>query len=311
MVNYNSNKRCAAGYICGGGADSAYPISYLSSQVNYKCPKGHFCTQGATSASSCLAGTFQNSYAQSSCKDCPPGYYCGTAGLSTPTGSCTAGYMCYGKSTIGNPTDGTVGAVCPAGSYCTTGSAKAIICEDGTKTTATTQSSCGDCAAGKWCTGSTEYACPTRRYCIAGSVRGELCEPGTYNDGTTPDLTSAAQCSACPARYYCIDGVKGSDFCESGHICLGGATTPLPAGTYGTDNNYQCPKGRYCLKAGATNANDVTTCSTSKYTYGLANDAIDDCLPCAAGSYCPTTGFEPIDCPAGSYCIKGVTTHTQ
>lgn len=311
LSNYNTNKRCAAGYICTGGSDSAYPVETTSGgSGNYKCPKGEFCLIGATSGTNCGAGTFQNSFGQSSCKSCPPGYYCQTTGLSAPTGPCDAGYMCYGGATTSNPTDGVLGAVCPIKSYCPAGSAKSIICEDGTKTTTTGNNVCTNCAAGKWCTGSVEYNCPTRRYCLEGSVRGELCEPGTFN---TADIGNdeASDCHSCPARYYCIDGTEGSDFCESGHICLGGATTPLPTGVFETDDNYQCPIGRYCLKAGSTNPNAPTDCSTSKYTYNIASDAIDDCLPCEAGYYCPTDSYEPFVCPVGHYCIKGVTEPTD
>lgn len=311
MVDFNTNKRCAAGYICQGGADSAYPITTLETENNHKCPTGHFCVQGATSKSQCLAGTFQNSFAQSSCKDCPPGYYCGNSGLSAPDGPCDAGSMCYGGATTAAPTDGTTGEVCPIGAFCEAGSAKSVTCADGTKSTATGLAVCTNCDAGTWCTGSVEYACPSRRYCVAGSVRGQICDAGTYNDGSVANLTQASDCSSCPARYYCIDGIAGSDFCEAGYICGGGATSPTQTGVFGTDTNYICPEGRYCLKAGATNTNGPTTCSDSKYTYGTGNDALDDCLSCAAGTYCPTTSFSPFACPAGSFCIRGSTTHTQ
>ena len=93
--------------------------------------------------------------------------------------------MCYEASTISNPTDGIVGAICPVGSFCSTGSATSLVCVDGTKTTATGQTSCTSCIAGKYCTGSTEFDCPQRRYCLEGSVRGELCEAGTFNQNTT------------------------------------------------------------------------------------------------------------------------------
>ena len=311
MVASNSQKKCGAGYLCTGGSYTPYPIEYTNrSNNNRKCPLGYYCTQGATSPSSCGTGTFQNSYAQSSCKICPPGSYCGSTTLSTPSGDCAAGYICYEGATTNAPTDGTTGEVCPIGSYCLAGSAKATKCADGTKTTVTTKSSCDNCDAGKYCIDSTEYACPVRRYCVAGSVRGKLCDAGTYNDAST-GLAVATACTDCPARQYCIDGTKGSDYCEAGHICLGKSGTPLPTGTHNVDNNYICPKGRYCLKAGVSNTNGPTDCSASKYTYEDGSDSIDDCLPCTAGSYCPTGGYVPFDCPVGQYCVKGVTAPTN
>jgi hypothetical protein len=306
MVNFNTNKRCASGYICTGGASSAYPIETETSAANRKCPTGSFCSTGAISGSPCTDGKFQNSFGQSSCKSCPPGYYCSGSGLATPTGECLEGYTCFDSATTSSPTDGTTGAVCIVTEFCVTGSAKGLSCADGTKTTTTTQATCTNCAAGKWCTRSVEYDCQTRKYCVAGSVRGKICDAGTYNDGTL-GLSLASQCSSCPERMYCIDGTAGSGFCESGHICGGGATTPLPTGTFGTDLNYDCPLGRYCLKSGSNNALAPTDCSASKYTYSLNSDALDDCLPCAAGFFCPTGGYVPVNCPVGQFCEKGVT----
>lgn len=322
MVAANTQKKCAAGYLCTEGADSAYPIELVNrgSDNNRKCPKGHYCTQGATSSSSCNSGTYQNSYGQSSCKTCPPGYYCGSTGIETVTTTCAAGYTCFEGATQNNPTDGVKGDLCPIGSKCAAGSAKALDCEDGKKTTTTGNAVCNNCDAGFYCIKSVEYDCPYRRYCPAGSVRGQICDAGTYNDDSKK-LGMASQCKACPARQYCIDGTKGSDYCESGHICEGGAKTPLPNGDYDKDNdgdhdgdddpNYICPLGRYCLKAGASGLNAPSSCSASKYTYFPGSDSIDDCLPCAAGYYCPTGGYEPKNCGAGHYCIKGSTSETE
>jgi len=313
MVNYNTQKKCSAGYLCTGGSDSAYPIEYTNrSNNNRKCPTGYYCTQGATSPSTCATGTYQNSYAQSACKLCPPGYACTTTGLTNPNANCAAGYLCYEGATTTTPTDGTKGELCPVGSFCATGSSKDLKFEDGKKTTTTGQSTCSNCIAGKYCINSIEYNCPTRRYCVAGSVRGELCEPGTYNEGST-GLTAANSCTTCPERVYCIDGTKNSGYCESGHICTGGSGTPLPTNTYvsATSTNYICPLGRYCLKAGASGTNGPTDCSTSKYTYSAGSDALDDCLPCTAGYYCPTSSYVPFVCPAGKYCVKGVTSATD
>jgi len=314
MTDSNSQKVCAGGYLCTGGAVSPYPIETAERGTglknNRKCPVGYKCAQGDTTPTGCSAGEFQNSFAQNTCKSCPPGYYCAGGNLSNPTGPCAAGYMCYAGATTSSPTDGTKGEVCPIGSYCSSGSAKGIECADGTRTTVTGRSTCDNCDAGKYCISSTQFDCPTRRYCVAGSVRGELCEPGRYNEGLT-GLTANSQCTACPERVYCIDGTKGSDYCESGHICTGGAITPLPtSGTYPT-GNYECPLGRYCLKAGATGVNLPLECSSSKYTYSMGSDSLDDCLTCEGGYYCPTTGFIPIGCPVGKYCVRGSTETTD
>ena len=40
------------------------------------------------------------------------------AGLSVPSGLCSAGYYCNAGSNRTDPTDGTMGAVCPMGRYC-------------------------------------------------------------------------------------------------------------------------------------------------------------------------------------------------
>ena len=223
---------------------------------------------------------------------------------------CAAGYIWYGGATISNPTDSTTGDICPIGGFWAAGSAKSLDCADGAKTTTTGQSTCANCDAGTYCIASTQYACPTRRFWVAGSARGVIWLAGTYNDAST-GLTAATQCTACPARLYCIDGTKGSDYCESGHICGGGATIPLPTGTYGTDSNYICPLGRYCLKAGPSGTNGPTDCSASKYTYNLGSDSLDDCLSCAAGYYCPTGSYTPVQCPVGNYWVSGSTAPVQ
>lgn len=313
LSNYNAQSKCAAGYLCTGGSDTPYPVETANrSNNNRKCPLGYSCSQSATTPSICTTGTFQNSYGSSSCKSCPPGYYCNTNGLSDLSSRlCSAGYICYGGATTSTPSDGTTGDVCPIGSKCEAGSAKALAWEDGKKTTTTTNSVCNPCTAGTYCIASVEYDCPTRRYCPAGSVRGVLCDAGTYNDASTK-LTAASSCLAWPERVYCIDGTKGSDFCESGHICGSGSGTPLPTGDKALGAvNYICPKGRYCLKAGASGLNAPTDCSASKYTYYAGSDSLDDCLSCAAGYYCPTGQYDPQTCPAGSYCVSGSTAAVQ
>ena len=54
-----------------------------------------------------------------------------TTGASVPTGLCAAGYICMGSATVSNPTDGTLGAICPVGGYCDTGSFQKRPCKAG------------------------------------------------------------------------------------------------------------------------------------------------------------------------------------
>lgn len=63
---------------------------------------------------------------------CPGGMYCQTAGLSAPTGNCSAGYYCILTATTLTPTDGVTGDGCPAGYYCPQGSAAPTPCSPGT-----------------------------------------------------------------------------------------------------------------------------------------------------------------------------------
>jgi hypothetical protein len=46
--------------------------------------------------------------------------YCDQSGLSSPSGNCTAGYLCLGNATVAAPNDGVNGP-CPRGYYCTEG----------------------------------------------------------------------------------------------------------------------------------------------------------------------------------------------
>ena len=53
---------------------------------------------------------------------CDGGKYCGTIGLSEPSGDCSAGYYCIIGTTTITPTESSQGGYkCPKGSYCEEG----------------------------------------------------------------------------------------------------------------------------------------------------------------------------------------------
>jgi hypothetical protein len=136
---------------CGVGK---YSISMLSSTLNTdcrSCPPGFFCTNTAgdskfqacpqgyicatgsstsTGSQQCLAG-FYCPASHAAMIPCTPGKYCGTVGLATPTGDCSAGYYCKEGATSATPTDGTTGNQCPTGHYCPVGSSAPTACPIG------------------------------------------------------------------------------------------------------------------------------------------------------------------------------------
>jgi len=49
------------------------------------------------------------------------GYFCGSDGLSKPSGPCAPGFLCFVQATVPNPTDNSTGTMCPPGAYCLLG----------------------------------------------------------------------------------------------------------------------------------------------------------------------------------------------
>ena len=53
----------------------------------------------------------------SGCEPCTPGQYCGSTGMSSPSGDCDAGWYCTGGSSLATPTS-------PEGGKCLAGEAR-------------------------------------------------------------------------------------------------------------------------------------------------------------------------------------------
>jgi hypothetical protein len=71
-----------------GKAEVATPTDGLTGNV---CPAGSYCPEGTISPIKCPIGTFLNylgAKTRDECKQCTPGKYCATEGLSLPTGNC-------------------------------------------------------------------------------------------------------------------------------------------------------------------------------------------------------------------------------
>ena len=190
------------------------------------------------------------------------GYYCGSTGLTQPSGPCTAGYYCTGGAVVANPlTSG--GTVCPQGYYCPQGTAEPEPCPRGRFNPSTQKSNltdCLPCSPGMFCN-STGGVAPTGPcfqgfYCADGSDTpspmfsyltssvGGLCPPGYYcgpgvsspsqcDPGTYMNVSGAAVCAPCPARFDCpVSGMLVPQPCPAGHYCDGTSRIPCPLGTF-------------------------------------------------------------------------------
>ena len=199
------------------------------------CPRGSYCPDSTISSTQhlCPHGTYsavtglQN---VSSCTPCTPGKYCGSEGLTSPSGHCSGGYFCGGGSYEQAPTDhgllsssyeiihrgedsfvtalniSTVNNVCPPGHFCPVGSRAPVQCPPGTNSSvvgAVNASQCSLCPSGFYCPlNGTVYA---TRVCLAGYY----CPKGTANLGNDTSLL-------CPTGSSCVSGSHSPESCSAG-----------------------------------------------------------------------------------------------
>ncbi|KAG9392255.1 hypothetical protein J8273_5240 [Carpediemonas membranifera] len=304
---------CSEGYYCAGGATTPTPTDGISGNV---CPAGFYCPAGSSTPTACPRGTYNPSTGAEACLSCAAGSYCGSPGLTSVTGLCSAGYYCTGGATTPTPTDGDTGDICPTCHYCPTASSAPTACPAGSYQDAVGQTNCMQCPAGHYCpigsASPTSCApgayqdqggkgecklCSTGYYCLAATVVPDPCPAGTYSSNT--GLTSAGECTVCPPGVYCatpgLAAPTGS--CSAGYYCAGGADTPTP--TDGDSGNL-CPAGKYCPEG----SGDPEPCTPGTYAAATGMPACDDAdagyyaneddftrqVECADGTYQPETG---------------------
>ncbi|KAI4904543.1 hypothetical protein NFI96_029611 [Prochilodus magdalenae] len=292
-----SEHKCRAGHYCAEGSvsDRACPMgSYQPSEGQHKCEvclagfscpeegmthpipcrPGFFCPAGIANQQPCPAGTYgkQSGLTDSSeCTLCDPGTYCAGAGNTSPSGPCTAGFLCFGGASIPSPADNVTGSQCPPGFYCLTGSFTATPCPKGT-------------FSGQF--GLTEAA------------QCQSCSPGFYC--SEPGLTAVS--GPCLPGFFCSEGSSTAapvsavygDRCPPGHYCDSGSAVPTP-----------CQVGTHRSESGGKSVEDCMPCPG-----GLFQDQRGqrDCKSCPPGFHCPSSsqlsneGSAPLICPEGYYC---------
>jgi hypothetical protein len=307
------------------------------------CPAGTYGTQ----CTSCAAGKYQDTAAQSDCKSCPAGRFSGVkaAGCTacaagkkgrlavdqrTACDDCEAGYYASSPGAEGC-------AQCVAGTYA--GSSGASVCDTcvAGKAAQVNATECLGCASGTFSSAGSAIctSCPTGQYSDASdsTVRCSLCDKGTF-----AATVKTANCAVCSPGQYSLNGAAACTTCLAGTWAAAGATicescaAGSIAATAGLQNCTTCPAGQFGATAGLSTC---TACPAGKAVNTTGNSG---CSPCEAGtftsastskllcSHCPAgrisgAGVAACDhCPAGTYsgrkhtvcssCVAGTYTAT-
>jgi hypothetical protein len=166
---------CTAGYYCPAGSSSQYGGSPSDATNLYICPKGAYCPTGSSTPILCPAGTYNTAFGKTRIEDC----IVGIAGR----------YYCPGTTT-------SIGASCPAGYYCPTGTGPSITAIPSTPCSGTSDPQySGSRAMGSRIVGNPPTPCPA----------------GTFNPN--PSGSSVASCSACPIGKTSNPGSTSSTAC--------------------------------------------------------------------------------------------------
>ncbi|XP_021231889.1 SCO-spondin-like isoform X4 [Numida meleagris] len=320
--------KCDAGWFCISAAWTSQPFdldNYTSANclcpataTGGKCIAGFYCPEGSPEPLPCHAG-----------------FYCNASGLSVPSGECSAGFYCKGGAVLPNPTDDVTGNICPAGTYCTAGSAEPKLCPAGTFSSLPgrrTLAECQPCPSGFYCEGPglsaptgecwegyycdnqqgpvidfTLYPCSQGFYCPQGTSRSTQysCPAGTF--GPRQKLKAVKECQSCPPGKYCeFSGLAApTGDCAEGFWCRIGARVRNPQDR---ESGSPCPPGHYCPEG----APHPIKCPPGTWCGSEGSRSLQDCQPCPGGYYCNSSGQRAPTghCSPGYYCVSRAQTPT-
>ncbi|KAK3531185.1 hypothetical protein QTP70_015143 [Hemibagrus guttatus] len=248
--------------------------------------EGFFCPEGSSAPEPCEEGTYSSRPGlreASECTLCDGGRYCTGVGKTKPSGNCEGGFFCKQQSVSATPFDGTTGGLCPAGSFCSPGSAYPQPCPSGTFSNSTGLKHVQQCVK-----------CPPGYYCLG--------------------LGSTSPTGLCSAGYYCSGGSASpvQHQVEEGHYSVEGAVKPEPCflGTFQPVNLRSgdvCPAGYYCPEG--TRHPHQYPCPVGTWSSVVGAQNLSFCSPCPAGFFCNKTGLtQPTGvCAAGTDMNKANT----
>ncbi len=242
------------------------------------------------------------------CQQCSGGMYCAYPNATRVTGPCEPGYYCRSGSNQAKPESGQTGDAgpCPVGRYCPLKTTEPLLCPKGrfsNKTHLKLATDCDLCLPGFYCgsdgLSNVTAPCNAGFYCLHGS---KVANPSNVTSSGGP----------CPIGHYCLNGTAYPLGCKAGtynNQTGQSACQSCCSGFYCPENStscaLQCLPGRYCPTG--TRYPDEYMCPSGTYNSFYKKMTVDDCTPCDAGKYCPTTGLTKpyADCASGWYCRRG------
>lgn len=152
------------------GIPDAIPLQ-VAAPPDALCPAGHHCSAGARSGTACETGSYQPNQGQTSCIDCPAGFFC-PRNTSQLTGrECSKGFTCAKK----------VRSQCGQGTYnMLLGQASRTAC----------------------------VPCDPGHFCQSPELAPQKCDKGFFclRSATTARPDQSASAGKCRPGYFCVQG---------------------------------------------------------------------------------------------------------
>ncbi len=287
---------CNANYRVNGTSCTACPSGYPNSAANnsggitacYSNNKSRAWTGGQTACgkpSNCASVTC-NSCSRSACTYVAYSNSAGTGDGTIKSGCSSNSANCQQlvKSVTANAgyyANGTACTICPAGKYCTGGTAAAANCAAGTFRSTTGGTAASSCSA---CTGAT--------YSGVGATGCTNC-PSGYTANTASNKTAASQCqiSVAAGKFLSTVNTTTTGTCSAG--------TYKAAHTVNYGSTSSCAACTTRTKYSGAGAGACSTVSGGYYTTGC-NASGNNCTgqsQCTGANYC--SGGVSNACPSG------------